>query len=102
MNLQGSDSKNEEFSKPSVSSDSTPSHLSVHSSSQDKEVDGESTDEGNSGSQGLKRKGKRKKVIFVSPAKSVARVKHSDCWKLFKVVDVPSKTEKGVTETKAK
>nr|CAE04719.1 OSJNBa0043L24.7 [Oryza sativa Japonica Group]CAE05689.2 OSJNBb0002J11.16 [Oryza sativa Japonica Group] len=99
---QGSDSKNEEFFMLSVSSNSTPSHLSVHSSSQDKEVDGESTDEGNSGSQGLKRKGKRKKVIFVSPAKSVARVKHSDCWKLFKVVDVPSKTEKGATETKAK
>uniref|UniRef100_I1QJY9 Uncharacterized protein n=1 Tax=Oryza glaberrima TaxID=4538 RepID=I1QJY9_ORYGL len=99
---QGSDSKNEEFSMPSVSSDSTPSHLSVHSSSQDKEVDGESTDEGNSGSPGSKRKGKRKKGIFVSPTKSVARVKHSDCWKLFKVVDVPSKTEKGVTETKAK
>uniref|UniRef100_A0A0E0MVY1 BED-type domain-containing protein n=1 Tax=Oryza rufipogon TaxID=4529 RepID=A0A0E0MVY1_ORYRU len=99
---QESDSENEEFSMPAVSSDSTPSHLSVHSSSQDKEVDGETIDEGNSGSPGSKRKGKRKKGISVSPTNSVARVKRSDCWKLFKVVDVPSKTEKGVTETKAK
>ncbi|KAF0895436.1 hypothetical protein E2562_012444, partial [Oryza meyeriana var. granulata] len=87
---------------PVVPSDSTPSHVIVNSSSQEKQVDGGFTDEGKSGSPRAKRKAKRKKVISVSPTKTVVRVKRSDCWNLFRVVDVPSKKEKGVTDTKAK
>ncbi|KAF0910426.1 hypothetical protein E2562_002891 [Oryza meyeriana var. granulata] len=58
---QGLESENEHFVMPVVSSDSTPTHVTGNSSSQEKEVDGGSTDEGKSGSPRAKRKAKRKK-----------------------------------------
>jgi len=62
---------------------------------------GDEVDDGTSKAKKAKTGGK-KAGVTLSPKCKIARGKRANCWKHFKVVNVPSKKERGVMETKAK
>ncbi|XP_066363588.1 zinc finger BED domain-containing protein RICESLEEPER 2-like [Miscanthus floridulus] len=62
---------------------------------------GDEVDDGTSKAKKAKTGGK-KAGVTLSPKCKIARGKKANCWKHFKVVNVPSKKERGVMETKAK
>ena len=62
---------------------------------------GDEVDDGTSKAKKGKTGGK-KTGVTLSPKCKIARGKRANCWKHFKVVNVPSKKERGVMETKAK
>ncbi len=65
---------------------------------------GNKGEDGHDTSKAQKQGAKRPKVgISLSPSKvKITRGKRASCWKYFKVINVPSKKEKGKMECKAK